>query len=108
VTELRHPTRASVLIAAVVVALLVTMVGSGFAAPGDTTLVSVGSSGMQGNLDSSYASISADGRYVAFVSSADNLVEDDTNGVVDVFVRDLQAGTTERVSVDNNGDQARI
>jgi Ca2+-binding RTX toxin-like protein len=89
----------------VVVALLVTMVGSGFAAPGHTTLVSVGSSGEQGNLDSSYASITADGRYVAFSSAADNLVEGDTNGVVDVFVRDLQKGTTERVSVDNNGNQ---
>jgi len=39
--------------------------------------------------------ISADGRYVAFYSDATNLVADDSNEVSDVFVRDLQAGTTE-------------
>jgi hypothetical protein len=105
VTKLKHSTRASALIATIVVALLLTMVGSGLAAPDDTTLVSAASSGEQGNLDSYQPSISADGRYVAFVSSADNLVESDTNGVVDVFVRDLQARTTERISVDDNGNQ---
>jgi Tol biopolymer transport system component len=104
-TKLKRSTRASTLIAAVVAALLLTMTGSGLAAPGDTTLVSVASSGEQGNLDSWSASISANGRHVAFASSADNLVEADTNGVVDVFVRDLQVGTTERVSVDGNGNQ---
>ena len=40
-----------------------------------------------------------DGRYVAFVSTATNLVADDTNNIADVFVRDLQAGTTTLVSV---------
>ena len=35
-----------------------------------------------------------DGRHVAFVSGANNLVAGDTNGIVDVFVRDLQAGVT--------------
>jgi hypothetical protein len=40
-----------------------------------------------------------DGRYVAFVSTATNLVAGDTNGIPDVFVRDLQAGTTTLVSV---------
>src|SRR5438128_2413385 len=49
--------------------------------------------------------ISADGRYVAVSSRATNLVPGDTNGVVDVFVRDLQAGTTERVSVSSTGAQ---
>ena len=93
------------LIAAVVAALLLTMAGSGFAAPDDTTLVSVASSGEQGNLDSYQPSISGDGRYVAFASVSDNLVEGDTNSVVDVFVRDLQTGTTERVSVDDHGNQ---
>jgi Tol biopolymer transport system component len=46
------------------------------------------------------------GRYVAYVSSATNLVSGDSNGVADVFVRDRQAGTTERVSVDSSGKQA--
>ena len=40
-----------------------------------------------------------DGRYVAFVSAATNLVVGDTNNIADVFVRDLQAGTTTLVSV---------
>jgi Tol biopolymer transport system component len=52
--------------------------------------------------------ISADGRYVAFVSNADNLVASDTNGVQDVFVRDAIRGTTSRVSVDSHGVQADL
>lgn len=51
-------------------------------------------------------SISADGRYVEFKSKASNLVAGDTNGVVDVFVRDRLARTTERVSVSSTGQQA--
>jgi len=68
-----------------------------------TERVSVSSAGAQGNWDSDYASISADGRYVAFCSGASNLVEGDTNGAADVFVRDREAGTTERVSVSSAG-----
>ena len=66
---------------------------------GTTQLVSVGNSGAQGDAGSFDASISADGRYVAFASSADNLVSGDTNGVSDVFVRDLVNHTTTLVSV---------
>jgi len=40
-----------------------------------------------------------DGRYVAFISSASNLVPGDTNGIPDIFVRDLVAGTNDLVSV---------
>jgi Tol biopolymer transport system component len=50
--------------------------------------------------------ISADGRYVAFASTASNLVAGDTNGVSDVFVRDLATNTTTRVSVGHGGAQA--
>ncbi|MEO3939414.1 hypothetical protein V3N99_22120 (plasmid) [Dermatophilaceae bacterium Soc4.6] len=53
---------------------------------------------------SAEAAISADGRYVAFVS-ADPLVPKDTNGVNDVYVRDLTAQTTTRVSVSTAGRQ---
>jgi Tol biopolymer transport system component len=57
------------------------------------------------NDGSSYPSISADGRYVAFYSSASDLVAGDGNGFQDVFVRDLVAGTTVRASVDSgDGD----
>jgi Tol biopolymer transport system component len=52
------------------------------------------------------ATISADGRFVAFVSDSSHLVPGDTNGESDVFVRDLQEGTTERVSVNDDGTQA--
>jgi hypothetical protein len=44
-----------------------------------------------------------DGRYVTYASTATNLVAGDTNGVADIFVRDLVPGTTERVSVGTNG-----
>ncbi len=76
---------------------------------GTTERVSVSSSGVQGNdgkeHDRRFApSMSADGRFVAFDSLASNLVENDTNGGSDVFVRDRQTGTTERVSVDSSGN----
>jgi hypothetical protein len=73
---------------------------------GTTELVSVDSAGNQSNYASTDAAISADGHFVAFVSYAANLVPGDTNDERDVFVHDLQRGTTERVSVSTSGDQA--
>jgi len=75
---------------------------------GITHRVSVDSSGNQGNSSSGLwgSAISGDGRYVAFGSSATNLVSDDTNGYEDVFVHDRLTGITERVSVDSSGNQA--
>jgi Tol biopolymer transport system component len=70
-----------------------------------TQLVSVDSSGAQGNATSRFSSVSADGRYVVFASSATNLVPSDTNGFIDVFVRDRQTGTTELASVSSSGVQ---
>jgi Tol biopolymer transport system component len=69
------------------------------------TRVSVDSGGAQGNGWSESASISADGRYVAFESDASNLVSGNTNGSRDIFLRDTQTGTTTRLSVDSNGTQ---
>ncbi|MFF1715212.1 TolB family protein [Streptomyces sp. NPDC058268] len=68
-----------------------------------TERVSVGPGGAQGNAASTQPAISADGRYVAFVSASRNLVANDTNGTPDAFVRDLRTGRTERVSVKSNG-----
>lgn len=68
-----------------------------------TNLVSVSSGGYAGNIDSWRSAISADGRFVAFDSLADNLVAGDTNGQFDVYVHDYQNGTTERVSLLNGG-----
>jgi Tol biopolymer transport system component len=73
---------------------------------GTTVRASVDSSGVQGNNSSDAPSISADGRYVAFLSESTNLVPGDTNGYQDIFVRDLQSATTERASVDSTGVEA--
>jgi len=72
---------------------------------GTTTRVSVSSSGQQGNTESRYPSISADGRHLMFRSGASNLVSGDTNGVRDVFVRDRVSGSTIRASVSSSGQQ---
>jgi Tol biopolymer transport system component len=72
---------------------------------GQTSRVSVGTGGAQPNDDSSWPSISADGRYVAFTSYASNLVAGDTNNWDDVFVHDRQTGKTDRVSVRTGGGQ---
>jgi Tol biopolymer transport system component len=74
---------------------------------GITEIVSVDPAGAPGDAPSGGAtSITADGRYVAFGSLATTLVAGDTNGISDVFVRDRQAGTTDRVSVDSSGAEA--
>jgi Tol biopolymer transport system component len=70
-----------------------------------TTPVSVATDGTRANAHCLMPSISHDGRYVAFYSGASNLVAGDTNGLSDVFVRDLVAGVTTRVSVPTGGAQ---
>jgi len=73
---------------------------------GTTERVSVDSSGAQATGgDSQACSISGDGRFVAFLSGATNLVPGDTNGLADIFVRDRQGATTERVNVSSFGEQ---
>jgi hypothetical protein len=96
-----------------ILALLSLLAGSipggvfpALAAPGDTTRVSVDSSGAQANGGSRRTTISDDGRYVAFASEASNLVSGDANGTNDIFVHDRQTGATTRVSVDSSGVEA--
>ncbi len=72
---------------------------------GVTSRVSVSSAGAQANALSNHASISADGRFVAFASAASNLVTNDTNGASDIFVHDRLLSTTSRVSVTSAGQQ---
>ncbi len=72
---------------------------------GSTTRASVSSSGAQAGHQSFEPSLSADGRFVAFWSYAPDLVAGDTNGVFDVFVRDLATSQTSRVSVATSGVQ---
>jgi Tol biopolymer transport system component len=71
-----------------------------------TVRVSEALGGGDANANSSWPSMSADGRFVAFSSWASNLVPHDTNDSSDLFVRDLQTGTTTRVSVSSTGTQA--
>ncbi|MBI4470036.1 MAG: PD40 domain-containing protein, partial [Acidobacteria bacterium] len=77
---------------------------------GVTERVSVSSTGTEAIGDpydySGSASISADGRFVAFESDATNLVPGDTNKARDIFVRDRLTGVTERVSVSSTGTEA--
>ena len=68
-----------------------------------TILVSAAADGSASDSQSGSPSISSDGRYVAFDSFSSDLVEDDTNDASDVFVRDLEVGTTTLVSVDMMG-----
>jgi Tol biopolymer transport system component len=71
-----------------------------------TERVSVSTTGVAANRISFLPKLNFDGTIVAFKSEAFNLVPNDSNGVPDVFVRDRVAGTTERVSVDDFGNQS--
>ena len=71
---------------------------------GTTTLASINSTGTGSGNDASFEhTLSADGRIVAFGSSASDLVANDTNGAADVFVRDLKRGTTTLASINSAG-----
>lgn len=70
---------------------------------GTTALVSARADGAPGNSGSDLPSISDDGRYVAFRSTADDLIAGDTNGALDVFVRDTLTGVTALASAGEDG-----
>jgi len=76
---------------------------------GQFFFLSVSSNETLGNANSSFLdsiAISANERFVVFSSDASNLVPGDTNGELDLFIRDTVAGTTSRISVDSNGNQS--
>jgi Tol biopolymer transport system component len=75
-------------------------------ASGTVSRVSVGPNAAQANEASSGPSISADGQKIVFHSDASNLVPGDTNGVTDIYMRDLGSGQTTRVSVAADGTGA--
>src|SRR5881392_1037366 len=93
-----------------VAAVVLTFIGAGDptiavgANPGGVVRVSVSDTGAQAENIVGCASISADGRYVGFCSYSP-LVAGDTNGKLDVFVRDMVAGTIKRVSVSSDETQ---
>ncbi|HEX2907068.1 MAG TPA: hypothetical protein VHO69_09430 [Phototrophicaceae bacterium] len=72
---------------------------------GETNRVSIASNGVEANGLSRNASISADGRLIAFESKASNLVSGDTNDRFDIFIHDRQTGRTVRVSLSSDGNQ---
>ncbi|MBC8404493.1 MAG: PD40 domain-containing protein [Planctomycetes bacterium] len=72
---------------------------------GATTRVSVHTLGTQGNWDSFFPRLSADGRYVVYQSSADNLVAGDSNGAIDCFLHDRVPDQTFRVSLNQSNGQ---
>jgi Tol biopolymer transport system component len=72
---------------------------------GTNTLASVGLDGHSGAGLSSSPVMSAGGRFVLFISTATNLVANNSNGAADIYLRDLQAGTTALVNVDSNGSR---
>ena len=71
-----------------------------------TQRINLASNGTQANGDSSSSSLSSDGRYIAYESTASNLVTNDTNGQSDIFVYDRLESTTERVDVTSDGVQS--
>ncbi len=71
-----------------------------------TRLVSVSINGEAGNTKSLYPAISTDGCCIVFESSATNLIEDDRNEAKDIFLRNIQQGKTEVVSLSASGQQA--
>lgn len=72
---------------------------------GETSRVNITTDGLEANGESYFTAISADGRYVAFQSDADNLVAEDTNDASDIFVHDRETGETTRVSVASDGTE---
>jgi hypothetical protein len=75
---------------------------------GATALVTVAKSGAVSAGGGFAPSISADGRFVAFASAGSDLVDGDTNGLVDVFLRDMNSGTTAMVSASQTGAPADL
>jgi Tol biopolymer transport system component len=86
-------------LAATILAVIAAWPAAAQAALGDTTLVSTsGVFGPKADLPSFHESVSADGRFIAFASTATNLDPADSDPTEDVYVRDLEANTTTLVS----------
>jgi hypothetical protein len=73
---------------------------------GLTIRESTGLDGSEGNLNTSVPTLSADGRYIGFCSQASNLIDNDTNNHMDMFVRDRASGVVSRLDVTPTGAQS--
>ncbi|MFI7382819.1 TolB family protein [Streptomyces sp. NPDC049813] len=99
--RVRAAVSATAVVCALTAALPTTAAAkSGAAASGGAGIerISVATSGTQGDGDSTGATITADGRRVAFLSAATNLTSDTPSAAAKVFVRDQRAGRTTRMS----------
>ena len=89
-------------------ALAAALLGSSLCSPSfaqELSLVSVSATGQQPDQSSFSADVTADGRWVAFVSRGTNLVPDDTNGTRDLFVRNMETGEITRINTGPAGQQ---
>ena len=93
------------MVVVLMVVWLVALTWRAGAQGGTTVRLSVADDGTEGNLVSGGPAISGNGCYIAFQSSANNLVGGDTNAIADVFVRDCTTGQLSLVSVSSNGTQ---
>ena len=73
---------------------------------GPVRMISVGFGGVQPDADSTQPVVSANGRFVAFTSDADDLIAGDQNSSSDIFLADLVTGAVRRVSVATSGAEA--
>ncbi len=89
-------------------AILIAQTTAAPAATSTLSSVSVSTTGVPGNGVSEWPAVSADGQIVAFQSSASNLVPDDTNNAVDIFIHDRETSETTRVSVSSAGVQGDL
>ncbi|MCC6408875.1 MAG: PD40 domain-containing protein [Planctomycetes bacterium] len=96
----------SVARASVLCAACVLVAGARDAAAQVTARASVSTAGFEANDHSLEPALSADGRWIAFSSTATALVGGDSNGVRDVFVHDRLLGTTSRASSTSSGAEA--
>lgn len=110
--RMRHWSRSNRTIAVGAIAALTASFGAAYGAVGhlpiETHRVSVSSTGAEANARAEDPVISGDGRYVLFLSEASNLVPDDTNGAIDVFVHDRLTRETIRASVGATGQETRF
>lgn len=75
---------------------------------GATVLVTVAKSGSPSAVGGFAPSVSANGRFVAFASTGNDFVDGDTNGLTDIFLRDMTTGTTAMVSASQTGAPANL
>ncbi|MEN4017111.1 MAG: Ig-like domain-containing protein [Methanobacterium sp.] len=98
--------RKNVLLLIITFIFILSVCGTVAAANNNIERVSISTNGSESNYGCSEPSISSDGRYIAFSSYANNLVENDTNGHSDIFVHDRVLNITERNSISSTGTES--